>query len=159
MTLRSQTRQTGVHILDPFWGGTNNTNTFFIGVEANPYLYTLFEYITTEQTFPGGQEGEFWRVVTKDQKMDPKEATSGTVGERAQIVERARKYQHCKLHQHQCLLVHAAVVGGVSDSVPPPAAVDFYLGKGWLPNKVVSDVGSRFQWASAKSGSSSIAFW
>ena len=125
-------------------------DTLFIGVEANPYLYALFEYITTSKLYPQGQEGEYWRVVTPENKdIMESDKENGTLAQRADVVARARVYQQCK-REWKCLLIHAAVAGSTLGSKRPPAAVDFYLGKGWMGEKVISDVGSRFKWIDQK---------
>ena len=91
--------------------------TFMIGVEANPFLHTLFDTVITERPWPRGYEGMYWQPVNG-----------------SQAVSNAR---HFRRHADQLLLVHAAAASTIN------GVADFHLGIGWN-NQVVSDVGSLF---------------
>ena len=104
---------------------TSGPATFMIGVEANPYLYTLFDTIITEQPWPRGYEGMFWQ---------PNDGMAHS----AAGVAHARTFRS---HADQLLLVHAAAVSTIQ------GAAEFHLGIGWN-NSTVPDVGSIFRFQS-----------
>ena len=99
--------------------------TFMIGIEANPYLYTLFDTITTEEPWPRGYEGMFWQ---------PNEGMASS----AAAVAHARAFRS---HADQLILVHAAAASTIQ------GAAEFNLGIGWN-NSTVADVGSLFRFQS-----------
>ena len=95
-------------------------DTFGIGIEANPYLYALFDIITTEKTWPQGFEGYHW-TASNDSS-----------------VARARKFKAASA-RGQLLLVHAAVTTSTKRTMP------FNLGFGWRTDgTLIPDVGSLY---------------
>ena len=116
-------------------------DAFIVGVEANPYLYTLFDRILSERQHPFGYEGLFWHAADS-----PCIATAGDatithgkckVGYAADTARRARIFRNYS-DTGQLLLVHGAA------STNLRGVADFSIGLGWSDRQVISDVGSLF---------------
>ena len=110
----------GKIMLGDWLSQSNAREHFMIGIEANPYLYTVFDTMTTARRYPKGYEGMYWTPNNN----------SGTT-------ERARTFRS---HSDQLMLIHAAAVSSLR------GVADFHLGVGWHAGKVESDVGSLYGW-------------
>ena len=109
---------------------------FVIGVEANPYLYTLFDRIISDHQHPLGYEGLFWHAADSPCVSGAGDATHTChVGYAVETARRARIFHN---YSKQLLLVNAAA------STSLKGVADFHIGLGWNKKMVVSDVGSLF---------------
>lgn len=117
-----------------------NYDSFIIGIEANPYLHSLFDIITTQAQHPRDYEGLFWHAADSDCVSDKPRLPQCRVGYAVETAGRARIFQN---YSDQLLLIHAAASSSMK------GIADFHIGLEW-GRTLVSDVGSIFEFTKTK---------